>query len=70
MVAGLNNSLFTTLEGLKRRAKKLSRTTGVPHHEALEQLAQAGGYRDYRQARTCLQTEDRSENMEAGNGSR
>lgn len=45
---------FATLEGLKRRAKKLGRDMDISHTEALERVAREAGYIDYRDARRCL----------------
>ena len=42
---------FTTLAGLKSRAKQLKLETGVTHGEALEQVARSQGYASYDTAR-------------------
>lgn len=39
-----------TIEGFKRRAKKLKKTTGITHGEALEQVAHTCGFKNYDRA--------------------
>ncbi|MDR6144985.1 hypothetical protein QE363_000778 [Sphingomonas sp. SORGH_AS870] len=46
--------MFTTLEGLKRRATELKRETGCKHNEALEFIAKLGGYTNYQHAFRAL----------------
>lgn len=43
-------TLFTTLKGLKSRAKKLKKEQGIPHSQALEAVAIAGGFQSYQHA--------------------
>lgn len=38
---------FTTIEGLKRRAKKLKRALGITHTAALDEVAKRAGYANY-----------------------
>ncbi|WP_226019744.1 hypothetical protein [Novosphingobium sp. FKTRR1] len=45
---------FTTLEGLKRRAKQYGKANGIKHAEALDTVARAGGYANFTQARRAL----------------
>ena len=40
----------STLDTIKRMAKILTRTTGIPHHEALEAISKQKGYQNYRHA--------------------
>lgn len=46
----MDEPLFSTIDGLKRRAKKLKREHGIPHHQALDAVAVAGGYQNYAHA--------------------
>lgn len=46
--------LYSTLEGLKRRAKRLKKETGITHTEALEHMARKGGYDNFTHARREL----------------
>src|SRR4051794_18977513 len=45
---------FATLNGLKRAATKLKRSTGVSHSAALEQVAREAGYSDFHCAAISL----------------
>ncbi len=56
------NTLPQTLQGLKKRAKKIS-VPGQKHAEALDIVAREMGYRDYRQAQQTLASSEGS--MEA-----
>ena len=47
-------ALFTTLDGLKSRAKKLKKLTGIKHQEALDLVARDGGYKHFADARQKL----------------
>ena len=40
-----------TLEGFKSRAKKLKRDFNLKHHEALDELGRAFGFKDFRAVR-------------------
>ncbi|QYW06522.1 hypothetical protein uan_110 [Pseudomonas phage UAntarctica] len=46
----------STLEGIKKAAKKLKKAPGseLTHSQALEQAAKAAGYRNYHHAQTTL----------------
>lgn len=46
--------LFTTLEGLKSRAKKLKKLRGCTHTQALDEMARMGGYQNFTDARRAL----------------
>lgn len=50
----MTKPLFTTLKGLKSRAKKLKRVEGITHTVALERIAREGGYGSYREAYRAL----------------
>lgn len=52
----MNAPLYRTLEGLKRRAKRLKRETGCSHAAALDQMARLGGYDNFAHARRALTT--------------
>jgi hypothetical protein len=54
-------TLFTTLEGLKRRAKRLKKETGCTHGQALDLIAQQGGYQNYSDAKCAFDTAGRGE---------
>lgn len=41
---------------LKRRAKRLARELGIPHHAALDHAARAGGFPNYQRARIALES--------------
>ena len=45
----------STLAGLKRQAKKLSRETGCKHTDALERMARSIGFPTYLAAKTALE---------------
>lgn len=45
---------FTTLKGLKSRAKSLKKAEDITHTEALERVAREGGYGSYRDAHRAL----------------
>lgn len=47
-------ALFTTLKGLKSRAKKLKKEKAIPHGQALEIVARLGGYQSYQHAYKSL----------------
>lgn len=53
------------LEQLKREAKRYKKANpGTKHHEALDHVARAKGYRDYRHARAELTPDnDESEDV-------
>lgn len=38
---------FSTIDGLKRAAKKVNRETGVTHAQALDHVARAGGFQNF-----------------------
>lgn len=44
----------TTLDGIKRRAKRIKCEAGITHTAALEQSAQAAGYQSFQHARRVL----------------
>jgi hypothetical protein len=44
----------TTLAGLKRQAKKLSRDTGCKHVHALDRIARSMGFPTYKAAQAAL----------------
>ena len=44
----------TTLEGIKKLAKKIKKAHGVQHAQALEQAATISGYQNYAEARRKL----------------
>lgn len=46
--------LYTTLEGLKSRAKKLKKLRGCTHTQALDEMARMGGYQNFTDARRAL----------------
>ena len=46
-----------TLEGLKRLAKKIKKSSGVQHSEALNLAAKQCGYNNYRHAFVVLSKE-------------
>lgn len=53
----MTEPLFTSLEGLKRRAIELKRANNMKHTHALEVVARAGGYRTYAAAKVDLERE-------------
>ncbi|MCC6941692.1 MAG: hypothetical protein IT551_08820 [Novosphingobium sp.] len=52
----MNAPLYSTLEGLKRRAKRLKKETGCTHVAALNQMARMGGYDNFVHASRALST--------------
>jgi hypothetical protein len=46
--------LYRTIEGLKRRAKRLKKETGCTHTQALDEMARKGGYQNFTDARRAL----------------
>ncbi|MCE0974554.1 hypothetical protein [Pseudomonas putida] len=46
----------TTLRGIKRKAKTLSRELNIPHSEALEMASRLSGYQNLQHARRALKT--------------
>lgn len=44
----------STLDGIKRLAKKLKKDRNIPHTQALEQAATIAGYQNYTEARHKL----------------
>ncbi|MHA3791487.1 hypothetical protein [Rhizorhabdus wittichii] len=50
----MNQPLFTTIDGLKRRAKRLKKEQGIRHAQALDAVAVAGGYQNYAHALRML----------------
>lgn len=46
--------LFSTIDGLKRRAKTLKKQSGMKHTQALDATAKAGGYESFKHARKVL----------------
>lgn len=44
----------STIDGIKRYAKKLKRANGIPHHQALNIAAQAASYANFAHANRCL----------------
>lgn len=44
----------TTIEGIKRLAKRLAKAEGIQHSAALERAAQAAGFGNFRAARAML----------------
>jgi len=44
----------TTVDGIKRLAKRLKREKNIKHSDALNEAAQAAGYRDFIDARDEL----------------
>lgn len=47
---------FTTLSGIKREAKTRSRTLGIPHTKALDEISREDGYSNYIEAKNKLTT--------------
>lgn len=43
-------SIFSTVNGLKRLAKRIRRERGIPYHDALDIAAQRGGYENFTHA--------------------
>lgn len=39
---------FSAVENMKRAAKKLRKAEGIPHHAALDQVARANGFANWR----------------------
>lgn len=50
----MSTPLYTTLEGLKSRAKRLKKASGCTHNEALNEMARQGGYQNFSEARRAL----------------
>lgn len=51
----MTGQLYSTLAGLKSRAKRLKKATGITHVQALEQMARKGGFENFAQARSILE---------------
>jgi hypothetical protein len=49
------NNFYSTVDGLKRFAKKLQREIDCPLHEAQERAAQIGGFQNFKDARRNLE---------------
>ncbi|WP_172451930.1 glyoxalase superfamily protein [Sphingobium sp. SA916] len=47
---------FTTINGLKRAAKRLKKEQGIKHADALERVARDAGFRNYHDAQKALST--------------
>ena len=47
--------LYSTIAGLKSRAKQFKKETGCTHTQALNHLARLGGYKNYTDARHALE---------------
>lgn len=48
---------FTTIAGLKSRAKRMKKDLGIQHAEALNRVAREGGYQNYQHAHRALCSE-------------
>lgn len=57
------SNFYTTIDGLKRFAKKLQNEFGIPLHEALEKAAQMGGFQNFMNARRQLTLGSRSHSI-------
>lgn len=44
----------STLEGIKRTAKRIKKAEGITHTQALEKAAKLAGYQNYRHALNTL----------------
>ena len=45
---------FTTIDGLKRAAKRLKKEQGIKHADALERVARDAGFQNYQHALRSL----------------
>jgi hypothetical protein len=54
------NNFYSTIDGLKRFAKKLQREIGCPLHEAQDRAAKIGGFQNFTHARRSLERQLKS----------